>query len=189
MQNQKYKRKIIVIKKKLQFKFVSFVFVTTFIAVLLIGFDVYYTIGRHFVEIINQEIFKTLIKATNLLLLKIFFYFIFVIAIAVFLSHKIAGPIYRFEKSTQIIGSGDFTYRVRLRKSDELKELMDAFNKMIEELQIKVQKDVTLKEFIQSRLKGVIDDISSGKKSTKDIIQELENIKLQTSHIASEFKI
>lgn len=42
---------------------------------------------------------------------------------SIFLSHRIAGPLYRFEKSVRAIGEGDLTVRFKIRKSDELSGL------------------------------------------------------------------
>jgi len=53
------------------------------------------------------------------------------IAIAVlslFFSHKIAGPLYRFEKSLEAIGAGDLTHISRLRTGDQIQELVTTIN-------------------------------------------------------------
>ena len=36
--------------------------------------------------------------------------------IALLLSNKMAGPLYRFERSMETVSGGDLTHRVRLRK-------------------------------------------------------------------------
>ena len=43
-----------------------------------------------------------------------------------------AGPVYRFEQTCKAIAKGDFSQRVHLRKGDQLTELQDAFNKMMD---------------------------------------------------------
>lgn len=50
-----------------------------------------------------------------------------------FLSHKIAGPVYRVQKYTQeLIASGVAPYRVSLRKGDFFPELADIVNDLVE---------------------------------------------------------
>jgi methyl-accepting chemotaxis protein len=49
----------------------------------------------------------------------------------ILLSHRIAGPLYRFEKILGQIERGDLTTRVNLRKTDQLIELKDALNMFI----------------------------------------------------------
>ena len=52
--------------------------------------------------------------------------------IFILLSHRIAGPLHRFEKSLKDMGSGDLTFRVNLRKTDQLAELKKGLNILIE---------------------------------------------------------
>jgi len=49
----------------------------------------------------------------------------------IFLSHRIAGPLYRFEKDLGDIGYGDLTKRISLRKTDQLTEIKEALNSLI----------------------------------------------------------
>lgn len=78
------------------------------------------------------------------------------IIVVLFISHKIAGPMYRFEKSTETIGAGDFTLVVRLRSHDELKALAKDFNDMIEKLRAHT---VEIKE-LNNMLKDDIGDLN-----------------------------
>lgn len=54
--------------------------------------------------------------------------------IAVFFSHKIAGPLYRLERSLEAIGSGDLTVVTHFRGDDQLKALADDINVMVRSL-------------------------------------------------------
>lgn len=49
----------------------------------------------------------------------------------ILLSHRIAGPLYRFEKDLGDIGYGDLTKRIHLRKTDQLTEIKEALNSLI----------------------------------------------------------
>ncbi|NLE64521.1 MAG: methyl-accepting chemotaxis protein [Elusimicrobia bacterium] len=51
--------------------------------------------------------------------------------VMVFVSHKIAGPLYRFKQTFRELGNGNFTNQVRLRKGDQLHEVASDFNQMI----------------------------------------------------------
>ena len=46
----------------------------------------------------------------------------------IFISHKIAGPLYRFEESLKEIGEGNLTHKVTLRKRDQLSDLSETLN-------------------------------------------------------------
>ncbi len=60
------------------------------------------------------------------------------IVVVLFISHKIAGPMFRFEKDLKDIGQGDLTKKVRLRKKDQLTNLANGLNTMTASLHEKV---------------------------------------------------
>jgi signal transduction histidine kinase len=53
---------------------------------------------------------------------------------SIFLSHKIAGPIYKIKTVIDKMASGSMPSKVFLRKNDEFKELADSVNNLIEYL-------------------------------------------------------
>jgi nitrogen fixation/metabolism regulation signal transduction histidine kinase len=80
----------------------------------------------------NQKYRKALLSS----LLWIFGAGIFLIIIqiallTVFFSHKLAGPLYRFEKACHNLIEGNYTERITLRKGDEMQNLAGLFNEMI----------------------------------------------------------
>jgi methyl-accepting chemotaxis protein len=54
--------------------------------------------------------------------------------VSVFLSHRIAGPLFRFERSVEEITRGNLAFCVILRRKDEGKELAGLINTMIASL-------------------------------------------------------
>ncbi len=53
------------------------------------------------------------------------------LVVFVLLSHKIAGPLYRFEQSLNEVARGKLSHRIRLRKNDQLEELQNSLNGFI----------------------------------------------------------
>ena len=53
------------------------------------------------------------------------------IVMTLFISHKIAGPLYRLDKDVQEVASGNFKTVFRLRTGDELKPLVASLNNMV----------------------------------------------------------
>ena len=51
-------------------------------------------------------------------------------AVTLFVSHKIAGPLFRFKQTLKELSAGNFTNQVRLRKGDQLTDLQEEFNNM-----------------------------------------------------------
>ena len=62
--------------------------------------------------------------------IKIIMYMVMVLIVAAVVSHRMAGPVFKFEKSCATVGEGDLTHRVFLRKGDQLTDLQDQFNNM-----------------------------------------------------------
>jgi len=56
---------------------------------------------------------------------------VIVLIVAAVVSHRMAGPVYKFEKSCAAVASGDLTHRVWLRKGDQLSDLQEQFNAMV----------------------------------------------------------
>ncbi len=53
---------------------------------------------------------------------------------SIYLTHKIAGPLYHFRKSLQAVKNGDLSTRVYLRKHDEAAAVANSFNETMKEL-------------------------------------------------------
>lgn len=69
------------------------------------------------------------------------------IIVVLYISHKIAGPLYRFETLCRQIGEGNLDGVTHVRENDQLQELAVAFTKMVEQLrQRRDQQQVLLTE-------------------------------------------
>lgn len=100
---------------------------------------------------------------------------IFVVAfICIFVTHTIAGPVYRMEKVVRNIGEGDLTHFIKLRPKDELKDLADAMNEMTMGLRNKI---ISFKENVSSIRDGVTLAKSTGNVSKLDeVLKNLESM-------------
>jgi len=94
--------------------------------------------------------------------------------ICVFVTHTIAGPVYRMERVAKSIGEGDLTNFIKLRPKDELKDLADAMNEMTMGLRSKV---LSIKESSE-KIKGSLDRIKSTGKADKvdDLFEALGSL-------------
>jgi methyl-accepting chemotaxis protein len=61
-----------------------------------------------------------------------------VAAASLFLSHRIAGPVFRFERSVKALAAGDLTVNFRTRKGDELKGLSGDLQALTDSLRNKI---------------------------------------------------
>ncbi|OGJ93423.1 MAG: hypothetical protein A2487_16920 [Candidatus Raymondbacteria bacterium RifOxyC12_full_50_8] len=73
---------------------------------------------------------KSLLEtAYKILFLGLFVVVIEIAFLTIFISHKIAGPIYRLERFAEDMRNGNFGSRIFLRKGDELADIASNFNK------------------------------------------------------------
>jgi signal transduction histidine kinase len=181
----KGKRRVFLVKRRLQLKFILVVVGAVTIAVGLIGFDIYRTIGRDIVrDLMAPDLYGMFQNAALITVVKISFYLMVVAFLALLLSHKMAGPVYRFERSARIVADGDLTHRVHLRAGDELVDLQNEFNNMLATIHKKVSQDAALAARVARRL----EDLSKGGLAP-DAVQRLAEIKMEVEHIGGGFKL
>ena len=101
-------------------------------------------------------------------------------AVFILLSHRIAGPLYRFEKDLAEMAQGDLTKRIALRKTDQLTELKEALNILIDSFDQRIGR---MKHSV-SRLSDLLskkDDPENIQKLSKEIEllkSEIDNFKV-----------
>lgn len=83
-------------------------------------------------------------------------------ALAVFLPHRIAGPLHRMERILkENVGEGDLTVQFHPRKGDEVRELADVLNVTVEKLRGRVMEI----EKRASELEGLVMGLTEGGKN------------------------
>ncbi|MBI4978166.1 MAG: HAMP domain-containing protein [Spirochaetes bacterium] len=80
------------------------------------------------IDVTKDNMYVDIIK---IFVLNIVFSLLVVVFSFMFISHRIAGPVYRFSKAFDALREGDLSVTVNLRKKDELKDLADKFNVMM----------------------------------------------------------
>ena len=185
-----YKRRIIVIKRALQMKFVMLVFLAVLFTVAVVSVDVYFVVGKMLVKEFGDANLLPIVKgASKLLLLHFTFYSLTVVIVSVFVSHKLAGPIFRLEQTAESIAGGDLRVKIYLRQGDELFETAEYINRMIESLREKVLRDKNLSARISGKLEGLTDNLKNGKITNQAASAQLNDILIEVRHIASDFKV
>ncbi|MFH1620021.1 MAG: methyl-accepting chemotaxis protein [bacterium] len=139
---EKFQRKTILVKKDLQYRYMALMVVSVLVGFLIVGLEISWTLSRIIVE--HPMLLPLLDRLAEMLPLfgiKMLIYMGIVLIVSGVISHRMAGPVFKFEKSAQIAASGDLTHRVYLRQGDQLMELQNEFNLMMGSLQEKVKKD------------------------------------------------
>ncbi len=89
----------------------------------------------------QREVFKEILdKSNRALFLKLLVLFIFIAWGSIYVSHKIAGPLYRFAATLDAMSQGNLSMRVHLRKTDEGQFLADHFNEALAFLDTTISK-------------------------------------------------
>ena len=127
-----FQRKTIMIKKRLQYHYMALILTSVLLAFIVFGLEAIWTVSKVVTENPYLMPLLDIIKEmAPLFAIKIVTYMVIVIIVSAVISHRMAGPIFKFEKSCATVGEGDLSHRVYLRKGDQLTDLQDCFNEMM----------------------------------------------------------
>ena len=180
-----YKRRYYFIKKDFQFKFILKFCLLILAGVVLSTCLLFLFSQDTLTSSFSQS--RLVIKNTSMAILPAVIYTNLItlglislsaIFVILFISHKIAGPMFRFEKEIKEIGEGNLTNKITLRKKDQITEIAQCLDKMIASLHDKVF-DIKI---------GVdhILELASKKDAPQELIEELNRL---NKKIESSFKI
>ena len=146
MENKKvFRRRNYFIKKKFQIDFsVKFLIIIVIEAVLAIGLFLYLSKGTLTTGYLGSELkiastydfFLPMLLFSNLIIVGATG--IIGIAALIFLSHRLAGPLYRFEKALGDLSKGYLAQRFKLREKDQFMELQNSINELANVLDMNV---------------------------------------------------
>jgi len=177
-----YKRSRYFIKKEFQFKFIlRFCLLVLMGAIISTGLLFLFSQGT-LTSSFHQS--RLVIKNTGLAILPSVVYTNLItlalitlatIIVTLFVSHKVAGPMFRFEKELKVIGEGDLTKKIMLRKKDQIKDMADCLNNMVASLHGKILDIQTEVEHIRNS--------ASRQSAPEGLVEELQQLhhKIQRS--------
>ncbi len=112
--------------------------------------------------------------------------------IVLLMTHRLVGPIYRFEKYAQKIGSGELSPDLKIRKKDQFQNLVNTFNKMASNLNTGLLEVIAVSERLDSLIEKLSGD-SIGEVPLKEdiakILSELRKDKKDLRKALSYFKV
>ncbi len=130
----KIQRKTIFIKKGLQVKFVLFVLLSVLFGMVLFSYQFLTFMQDIFRDhpVLLRRVYEEGPSLIYPLIMKSTIFFALLAIVSALLSHRIAGPVYHFEKVCKEIKKGNKTIRVNLRKGDAFNDLAEEFNSMLD---------------------------------------------------------
>lgn len=147
LENMLYKRANFLINKRFQLRF-SFFVCSWIFALSMIYPIIIYNIFEYFLKIAADPTLHAggltvdrvkAIESQVLMLLGVLqlLFLLITFMLCIFLSHRIAGPLYKLRNSMQEVARGNLDLRITFRKNDHFMELQDQFNEMIQYLSIR----------------------------------------------------
>ncbi|TYO98332.1 hypothetical protein EDC39_107133 [Geothermobacter ehrlichii] len=133
--SRKYRRRNFFINKELQGRFIFRYFILSFAGVMFFALAFSYLSQDNLTIAYDGEQLR--IGATPMILLRemveAHWFFlvtagVFIAVFSMFVTHRIAGPLFRFEKTFEAMSNRDFSWNVVLRAKDEAKQTAAKLN-------------------------------------------------------------
>jgi len=177
--NRTWKRRNFFIKKDLQGKYMFSFFI--FLVAGSIIFTLIFSLLSSNTMTIVYDNYKLQIGKTPLMLIKEILSAQWIVVVAggfivvilsMFLTHRFAGPIFRFEKSIEEMTKGNINFRIYLRAKDEGKELAEKINILVDMLSSNIKEMRRLSEEVNNKLTDANNSLKEnkeGKETALDI--------------------
>lgn len=193
----KWRRRNYFIKKGFQARFILRFISVIFLGIMVSSGIVYFLTSKKIEEAYYRshikiastgEIVYPILLTANIITLSMII--IITIVITLLISHKIAGPLYRIEKSIHEIGEGNLSFKIYLRAKDELITLAEIFNNMMAKLKGKIEKIQDAANYMDSTVnqwaivkkmdkKALSKDVTAIRKRVNEIEKVLATFKLE----------
>ncbi|MDX9701500.1 MAG: hypothetical protein RBU23_00500 [Candidatus Auribacterota bacterium] len=96
--------------------------------------------------------------------------------IGIFVSHKIAGPLYRLKRYMTIVRNGRYSHEIRFRKDDQLHDMADIFNQMVMSLEIRKEIDLLYVERMEKLINELVFKNKSAVPASNETIAKLAEL-------------
>ena len=158
-----YKRSLILINKPFQYRFALYVCSWTFAMSLIYPliiyslydyFMKYMALDPHGPTMVAIQSTKSqvvwLLVGLQLLFLAVTF------VISIFLSHRIAGPLYKVNRIFKDVRDGNMKEVMRFRETDHFQELSVSYNQMMDSLKASLSRQINHSEAAIDRVESVL---------------------------------
>lgn len=193
----RFRRRNYFIKKGFQARFILRFILVIFLGIIVSSGIVYYLTSKKIEEAYYRshikiastgEIVYPILFTANIITVGIII--VITIIITLLISHKIAGPLYRIEKSIHEIGEGNLSFKIYLRAKDELITLAEIFNNMMAKLKGKIEKIQEAANYMDSTVnqwaivkkldkKALSKDVTAIRKRVNEIEKVIATFKLE----------
>ncbi len=96
--------------------------------------------------------------------------------LSLFVTHRFAGPIYRFQETVRRMADGDFSVKVTLRRGDDLRELEGLMNQVLTNVGSTVTALREREEALTGKLETLLNMLKGGQMSQGELLNALGEI-------------
>ena len=189
----RFKRKTYLVSKRFQLKYVGQILLLMFLTAALCSYVIYYTtmmmMGEKLANVYPQGRLISIVKLVNLrIFVSILLVSPLVVMIGIFLSHRIAGPIFRIERFLENMAAGDFSARLVLRQKDELKSLAEGINGVNESIRVNVVSQRDRMNKLTAELEKVKKAASSSPQAGSGMSDSIEKLGAEIRALSNELE-
>jgi len=154
-----FSRKKIVIKPEYQLRLALTFFISIIMYSLILGLIIFYPLYSALNAAATIEEQARISTMVLFLHQRVWLGFFAVAALAavhvIFSSHRVVGPMYRFEKAVEELKNGNYGLRIRIRKRDEFKDMEVLLNGLAESLELKRNRSMQFHFDVRTRLETI----------------------------------
>ncbi len=191
MAKKPFKRRNYFINKQVQGIYALFIIMSVGIISLLVSMEILRTFYNSFGAAGNTSAFFSnidfpfILKVSALLVLGS----LVIGGLSLFASHRIAGPIFRLNKSLKNLASGHFDERITFRKQDYFHEVAENFNHMADFIEKRLDNESKIVFEMGHKVDDIVDQMALtdyDRESTLIALQELKDLIEKYQHIIKE---
>lgn len=155
-----YSRTKFIVKPSYQLKLALNLFIYIIAYSIILGFVIFYPLYSELNSTALGIDEQTRLSAMVLYLHKRVWIGLLLVAVlaavhAIFSSHRVVGPMYRFEQIVDSLVRGDYSARIRIRKKDEFKDMEARLNELAGVLELKRTRDSQFYADMKTRLETI----------------------------------
>lgn len=150
------RRRRLLVDKPFQYRLLKLVAALWLSQTLFFSLVIYYFYQGHilrFYHLVPRRAVEPLLSLGSLFAAAIagvaVFSLIMALLLGIYLSHQIAGPLYRLKASLARVAEGDYAFEIRFRERDFLEDLPGAFNHLVASLRRREEADLVALERLE----------------------------------------
>ena len=93
---------------------------------------------------------------------------------SIYLTHRLAGPLFRIEHTARELIRGNLALRIRLRKGDELHELAGLLNEVLDTLELSFRGIRESQTHVREVLSWIMDEMKKQPLVNREVLNRLE---------------